>query len=173
MFHDTNDSSVRLFLVQALNQLPSVQIYFAEAGVRRGEAAYNIGELGPSAKSAVPALLQALKGRDVMVRAPAIEALGKIHSDPDVMIPLFMKYLEDEDLRAEAALALANYGSLAKAAVPKIIPLLHAPDKEAQSAARQALKKIDPEASGNATILTKAPMGTDSSPQKSVKDGKD
>jgi HEAT repeat protein len=89
---------------------------FTEASWRRSYAAQSIGELGPGAKSAVPALLEALKGKDAAVHEAAIKALGHIHSDPTARIPLLIGYLDDENLRDEAALALANYGSLAKAA---------------------------------------------------------
>jgi hypothetical protein len=157
MFHETNDSSLRLFLIEVLNSLPGVQIYFTPAGGRRANAAWSIRELGPAAKPAVPVLVQALKGKDAIVHQAAISALGNIHSDPDLVIPLLIGYLEDDNLNDEAALALANYGSLAKAAVPKIIPLLHAADKDAQAAAVEALKKIDPEAYMEAT---KADQGT-------------
>jgi HEAT repeat protein len=146
MLHDTNDSRLRLSLIDTLNGLPGVQIYFRAAGIRRSEAAQSLGELGPAARSAVPALVQAVKGTDEMVHGAAIKALGKIHSDPDTLIPLLIGYLDDKDLNDEAALALANYGSLAKAAVPKIVPLLQAPDKDARKAATEALKKIDPAA---------------------------
>jgi HEAT repeat protein len=138
-------------LVEALNGLPGVQIYYFEADSRRAFATVNIGELGPGAKSAVPALVQALKGKDAMVHEPALQALGKIHSEPDIVIPLLIGYLDDDNLNDEAALALANYGSLAKPAVPKIIPLLHAQDDDARAAALKALLKIDPEAYTNAT----------------------
>jgi hypothetical protein len=151
LFSDTNDSRLRVSLVQTLNQLPSVQIYFADAAGRRIDAAQNIAELGPGAKTAVPALIQALKGSDAVVRGPAITALGEIHSDPDTVIPLLITYLDDDNLNDEAAKALAHYGSLAKAAVPKILPMLHAPDKDARAAAVEALQKIDPEAYTNAT----------------------
>lgn len=146
MLHDTNDSKVRLLLVDTLNGLPGVQIYFTPAGGRRAAAAQMIGMLGPAAQSAIPVLQEALKGNDPMVKGPAIQSLGNIHSDPQVVIPLLVSYLGDDNLDDEAALALGNYGSLAQAAVPKIIPLLHAPDKDAQVAAAVALKKIDPEA---------------------------
>src|SRR5262245_51382151 len=80
MFHDTNDSRVRIFLVETLNSLPRVQIYFTQADGRRAYAALSIGEFGPSAQSAIPALLQALKGQDTVVHGAVIEALGKIHT---------------------------------------------------------------------------------------------
>jgi hypothetical protein len=152
MFHDTNDSHLRLFLIETLNGLPGVLIYFTPAEGRRGLAAQTIGEFGAAAEPAIPSLIQAVKGPDLMVRESAIIALGNIHSDPEVVIPLLIGCLEDESVNDEAALALANYGSLARPAVPKILPLLHAPDKDAQEAARTALRKIDPEAYTNAVM---------------------
>lgn len=157
MFHDTNDSSFRRSLIDTLNQLPGVQIYYLDAAARRMDAAEAIGELGPGAKSAIPALLQALKGPDPFVQGPAIEALGEIHAEPDTMIPLMMGYLDNDKLNAEAAKALASYGALAKAAVPKILPLLHAPDKDARAAATQALQKIAPEVYTNAMKTAQSP----------------
>ena len=151
MFHDTNDSHLRMSLVEALNQLPGIYIYFSPANGRRVSAAQNIGELGPAARSAVPSLIQAVKGGDLVVHEPAINALGKIHSDPEIIIPMLIGYLDDETVNDEAAVALGHYGSLAKAAVPKIIPMLRAPDKDARVAATAALKQIDPEAYRNAT----------------------
>jgi hypothetical protein len=169
MFHDTNDSRLRLFLVETLNELPGVQINYFEAGSRRSSAAVNLGELGPPAKSSVPALIQALKGKDTMVHESAVVALGKIHSDPEVVIPLLTGYLDDDSVNDEAALALAEYGSLAKAAVPKIVPLLQAPDKDARVAGEVALKKIDPEAYANAT---KAPQDAMTNvPSVGIKEG--
>ncbi len=145
MFHDTNDSQLRMTLVSVLNGLPGIEAFYTEAPQRRAEAARAIGELGPAAKAAIPALIQALQSGDTAVHEAAIQSLGGIHSEPDKVIPLLMKYLDDEDLNDEAATALGNYGSLARVAIPKIIPLLHAADDDAQIAAAKALKKIDPD----------------------------
>jgi HEAT repeat protein len=158
MFHDTNDSRLRILLIDGLNQLPGVQIYFIDAAGRRVQAAETIGELGPGAKSAIPSLIQALKGNDPAVRSAAISALGEIHSEPETIIPLLITYLDNDSLNDEAAKALGNYGTLAKAAVPKILPMLHAPDKDARVAAAEALLKIDPEGYTNATRVTEAPQ---------------
>jgi len=152
MFHDTNDSKLRLSLIETLNGLPGVHIDFATAEPRRAGAAGYLGSIGPPAKTAVPSLIQALKGPDAGLHEPAIAALGKIHSDPDVVIPLLIPYLAKDDVNDEAATALGNYGSLAREAFPKIVPLLHAKDKDARSAARIALKKIDPEAAAKAGV---------------------
>jgi HEAT repeat protein len=115
------------------------------------QAAEDLGSLGPAGKAAVPALMQAAQGSDPAVREKALASLGKIHSEPDKVIPFLTKYLDDDNLDDEAATALGEFGSLAKPAIPKIIPLLHAPDDDAQAAAAQALKKIDPVAYTNAT----------------------
>jgi HEAT repeat protein len=82
----------------------------------------------------------------------AIKALGKIHSDPDVVIPLLIPYLTNDDLNDEAASALGDYGRLAEEAFPRIVPLLKAKDDDARAAARVALKKIDPEAAAKAGV---------------------
>lgn len=150
MLHDTNDSRLRILLVDAVNQLPGVLVSFTDAAGRRSYAAQNMGQLGPGATSAIPALVQVVKGNDTAVRGPAIRALGEIHGEPDVIIPLLTAYLDDDDLDDKAARALGHYGSLAKSAVPKLIKLLHAHDSDAISGGSEALMKIDREAYLNA-----------------------
>jgi hypothetical protein len=157
MDHDTNDSKIRLWLIDTLNGLPGARINFTDANSRRPEAAECLGIFGPPAKAAVPFLIQALKGSDSALSAPAIRSLGNIHSDPDAVIPLLIPYLTNKQVADEAATALGNYGSLARIAFPKIVPLLlkskhrdvlvlRAEDRDLLAAARLALKKIDPEA---------------------------
>jgi HEAT repeat protein len=151
MFHDTNDSTIRMQLTDALNGLPNIIIYYTQAPERRDEAAERFGEFGPAAKAAIPVLMQAVQSSDSSVHEGAIKSLGNIHCEPEVVIPFLTKYLADDDLNDEAATALAGFGSLARPAVPKIIPLLHAADDDAQAAAAAALQKIDPAAYANAT----------------------
>ena len=67
-------------------------------------------------------------------------------------MPLLIGYLEDNDLRVEAAEALGDFGSAAKSSVPKLLPLLEIPDKDLRHAVTEALKKIDPEAAAKAGI---------------------
>ncbi|HWY74483.1 MAG TPA: HEAT repeat domain-containing protein [Verrucomicrobiae bacterium] len=150
MFNDTNDSPTRLSLINMLNCLPGVLIFYYTADVRRADAAQRLGALGPAARSAVPDLIKAVKGKDPAIRASAISALGKIHSEPETVIPLLIQYLDDDNLDVAAANALAEFGSLAKPAVPKLLPLLHVKDDDDQAAARAALKKIDPVAAAQA-----------------------
>jgi len=155
MFHDTNDSKIRLAVVRGLNNMAWIKyVTYFQAPGRRNIAAGDLGAFGPAAKAAVPALIQALQSGETDVHEAAIKSLGSIHCQPDVVIPLLTKYLDDDNLNDEAATALGEYGSLARPAVPKIIPLLHAPDDDAQAAAESALKKIDPAALTNAVSVT-------------------
>ena len=150
MFEYTNDSSLRIALVENLNGLPGVNIFFRVADSRRASAAAGFGEFGPPAEAAVPALLQALQGRDLIVRGPAAVSLGKIRAKPDIVIPLLIGYLEDDDLRESAAEALGEFGSLSKAAIPKLVVLFKVPDKDLHCAVEQALNNIDPDAAAQA-----------------------
>jgi HEAT repeat protein len=141
-----------LKLVDLLNCIPGLTVVFTPAPSRRAGAAHFLGWFGPAAKAAIPALIEALKSPDESVRGPAAESLGEIHCEPDVIIPLLITYLDDADLNDEAAAALGKFGELAKAAVPKLIPLLKINDKDLQEAVRTALKKIDPEAAAKAGV---------------------
>jgi hypothetical protein len=155
MFHDTNDSRFKLTLIDRLNNLPAVQIYFTAAEVRRAEAAQVLGMIGPPARVAVPDLTKVLKGTDPAARPAAALALGQIHTDPEKIIPLLMGLLDDpQDGVPEAAVTgLGKFGGLAQGAVPKIIPLLKSREKEMVHAASGALKQIDPEAARTAGAM--------------------
>ena len=152
MFCDTNDSKLRLNLVEALNGLPGVIIRFTDADGRRARAAGSLGGFGPAGSPAIPVLIQAANAKDIVVRGPAVGALGEIHQQPDVIVPLLMKYLDDDNLNTAAAEALGGFGSVAKPAVPKLVALLKIPDKDLRHAVTESLKKIDPEAAAKAGI---------------------
>jgi hypothetical protein len=150
--HDTNDSAFKLAVVDLLNQLPGIHVRCRRAPARRADALVELGRFGPAAKAAIPVLLQILKGHDPATRGAAAAALGGIHSDPDAVIPALIACLEDSDMDESAAEALGNFGPLAKAAVPKMLPLLLHGDKETRHAAALAVPRIDPEAAANAPV---------------------
>jgi len=54
MFADTNDSRMRVALIEQLNALPGVHIYFTRQDGRRVQAINDLGSLGPIAKAASP-----------------------------------------------------------------------------------------------------------------------
>lgn len=152
MLRDTNDSRIRFALIGVLNQIPGIWVYATPAPSRRSFAANSIGRFGPAARCAIPVLIQAVKGNDAPVRGTAVSALGEIGCEPDVVIPALIACLGDDDVNDEAAEALGKFGSLAKAAVPKLIPLLKVPDKDLHTAVVEALRKIDPEAAAKAGV---------------------
>jgi HEAT repeat protein len=150
--NDTNDSSFKLVVANALNKLPGMHMQVLDAPGRRANALKELEKFGPAARSAVPVLILIVKDQDdESMRGAAAEALGKIHSDPDVVIPALIPCL-DSDADDLAAEALGNYGPLAKAAVPKMLSLLLRGDKEARRAVLLALPKIDPENAAKAGI---------------------
>jgi HEAT repeat protein len=152
LFHDTNDSRLKLALIDKLNALPGLNVACTPTEGRRAKAAADIGSFGPTARQAIPALIQASQSNDPVIRGPATLALGKIHEQPDQVLPLLIRYLDDQDIKAEAAEALGGYGPVASAAVPKLVPLLQVRDKELHHAVIIALKQIDPEAAAKAGI---------------------
>jgi hypothetical protein len=86
MFHDTNDSRLRLALIEQMNTLPGVNIRYATAYDRRGAAARQLGEAGPFAKAAIPDLIRVINGEDPAPRSRAALALGQINGEPDAII---------------------------------------------------------------------------------------
>jgi hypothetical protein len=147
MLTDTNDSHLRMALIDWLNGLPSVNIIYTPADGRRVRATRSIGELGPCASNTIPILVKAFKGTDSTVRAPAAQALGQIHSDPELILPLLIGAIDDpQDGVPEAAVrGLGYFGPEAKMALPKLKPLLNLRDKDMRYAASVAIGRIAPE----------------------------
>jgi hypothetical protein len=144
MFWDTNDSTLRLRLIENLNSLPGVNIYFRTADSRRQNAAAGLGEFGPAAESVFPSLLRAFQGSDIAVKGAAAVSLGKIRAKPDTTIPLLIRALYDEYLREDAAEALGEFGPASAPAIPRLTELLEVREKELHHAVIEALKKIVP-----------------------------
>lgn len=144
LLQDTNDSRIRLWLVENLNTLPRVNILFEPADARRWGAANGIGYAGPAGLQAGPKLLELLRGNDNFLRGAAANALGKLGALPQEVIPLLIQCLDNEELRETAALSLAGYGPQARGAVPKLLTLMRINDKDLHHAVVMALTSIDP-----------------------------
>src|SRR5579871_6679404 len=89
----------------------------------REKAAKAMGEMGPQAEAAVPALLAALEDSEPPVRSAAIQALGAIGRPAVAPLIDLLKHKEIP-VRGNAALALGRIGPRAKAAVPALIMAL-------------------------------------------------
>lgn len=71
-----------------------------------------------------------------------------------VIIPQLAALLDDpqDDVPENAVKSLGQFGSLARPAVPKLLPLLQSRDKDRFLAAKAALRQIDPEAAAKAGV---------------------
>jgi HEAT repeat protein len=76
----------------------------AAAPATRNAAAYEIAGLGPAAKPAVPALIEALDDPDAAVRFPVTVALGEIGPEAVAAVPR-LKQMMFEEINDEVAAA--------------------------------------------------------------------
>ena len=105
-----------------------------------------LGKLGPKAKEAIPALVQAFQDREESVRDAAVASLVKI--GPGVVPLVIVEYPREKTRRYNgsprpcAARVLAEMGTDARDAVPLLIKDLGHRDYGIQTEARNALVKL-------------------------------
>jgi HEAT repeat protein len=110
----------------------------------RGTAALALGEIGASAKKAVPALIRALRDDDENVRACAAHALGGIGPDAKQGLTALTEALTDASwlVRGDAAWAIGQLGTDADRVVAPLELLLKDKNRSVRRIAEKALKKI-------------------------------
>jgi hypothetical protein len=110
----------------------------------RAKAASTLGDIGPKAEKAVPALIQALKDNSWSVRLSAVSALEKIGPKAAKVIPGLIEALKDEDwmITQSAATALVNIGPKA---VPALIGAFKGKDEDIRHRVAEVLKAIGAE----------------------------
>lgn len=115
----------------------------------RWEAARTLGKIGPAAKSAVSALIQATMDHDPLLREHAAEALGDIGPDAAEAVPALVVALEDPEtkVRRDAVRSLGQIGPAAKSALPEVEKLLEDREPMVRDAAKTAIRRIDPASS--------------------------
>lgn len=119
----------------------------------RNAAAKALGQIGPSAKEAVPALTATFedKNQDVHVRVTAADALAQIGPEAKEAVPAltaaFTDKDEDEDVRNSAGEVLRQLGPAAREAVPALSAVLAdtGQHKGFRTAAADMLGRIGPE----------------------------
>jgi len=102
----------------------------------RGNAAYALGNIGPAANDALPALIRSVTStnrpadghpwtafRQNGPEPAAITALGKIHAEPAVVIPLLLLCMSNTNgvVAYVAMTAIGEFGSDAQQAIPTLI----------------------------------------------------
>ncbi len=127
----------------------------------RIHAAEELGKIGSAAKSAVPALIEALNDKDNQVRLGAVKTLNRIGWAAKEAIPDLIKIIgnmnEDKLIRRRAIIALLDIGLEAKDTVPTFIEVLENKDEdwEVYSAIVVALGRIGREAKDAVPTLVK------------------
>jgi len=144
----TSDSALHKRLWSLLPKLPP-RVRFVvvrrvkppNAPVVRMAAARALGIIGPEARSAVPALVGALRDKEAGVRWEAAEALGRIGRDS---VPALIEGLWDRDVKVRhtAVYALGVVGPEAGAAVPALIHRLKDWDAGVRASAASSLSGI-------------------------------
>ena len=136
----------------ASNSVPALVQIYKENRSKESRSAVTIalGNIGPAAGRAVPCLLDAAVDSDSAIRFNALTALGEIHSQPELVVPVLVRALRNRDeSRTAAEDALGDFGADAKAAIPSLVELLN-DELPPRSFAAEALKRIDPEAAARA-----------------------
>jgi serine/threonine-protein kinase len=130
----------------------------------RLRAAEALGKFGALAKAAVPALVNALNGPD-LVAAEAAKSLGKIGLAASAAVPALGAALGRSavDVRREAARALVRLGPAAEPAVGALIEALQDAkgDRVVRQQAADALGRIGPPAASAVPALQRAASDKD------------
>lgn len=122
--------------------------------------AQSLAFIGPAASNAVPALLARISAMKVLTRTNETEflcsiwALGRIHSQPETAVPALMELLQARDnvTRYQAALALGEFGPVAKPALPLMLKCYAESNKGTKSQIAAAIGGVDPEAAAKAGV---------------------
>ncbi len=129
-------------------QVVPVLIHALNDPIAGWQAVFVLGEIGPKAEQAAPALIQKLKQERVSrpLRSPPSAALALGRIGP-ASVPPLIETLRDEkaSVRTGAAIALGFIGPAAKSAVPALASLLRDKDLEVRQASALSLANIAPQ----------------------------
>jgi HEAT repeat protein len=115
----------------------------------RWRAADVLGQLGPPARAAAPALVAALDDPDPHVRAVAVRSLGRLAPDVPGAVPALVGLFPD----LGAIRAVAEFRAAGAEAVPRLTELLNHPDPAVRRNAARTLGRIGEAARPSAPAL--------------------
>ena len=124
--------------------LPTLIEGLKTEGCRAG-AAIGVGQMGPMAASAVPALIAAVADNSRDVRTWSVRAPGQIGPQAKDAVPVLIATLKDSDkwVRLDAVVALGKIGPAARPAIPGLRAMLSDPDQQIRLNAQATLKAIE------------------------------
>jgi hypothetical protein len=116
-------------------------------------ATFFMDYLGKDATRLVPILAECTKDKDQLTADGAVQSLGHLVLLPDISLPALTNALKHADpvIRYWAVMSVQNFGLAARSAVPALVDATRDQDYLVSQTAKEALRKIAPEA------LPKAP----------------
>ncbi|MDB6068481.1 MAG: putative lyase [Pedosphaera sp.] len=114
--------------------------------MRNETAAEFLFDMGPDAAPAIPALLAAAGDTNLVLRANALNALGSIHQQPQIVVPVLVRALSNSWDRQFAVYSLRKFGTNAASATAALRALAgtgSSPDM--QMSALLTLEKVAPD----------------------------
>lgn len=121
----------------------------------RAQIAYILGEIGPPAAAATPALAKLVNDEDVNVGIEAANALAKIGPDAKGSVPALVEALKQTEDRPRhaAAYALGKIGLGAAAAEPALRVIIEESDNSLSLISAWALVRIRPKSAETAALV--------------------
>jgi len=105
-----------------------------------------LARYGPGARPAIPIMIRWLDNEDPFIPWYAADALGKMDTEPDLIVPALTRCLtnSDPDLVRSAAKSLGNFGSASALAIPALVEVTRRTNAmpPVRAAAGKALQQI-------------------------------
>jgi HEAT repeat protein len=138
---DYEPSIWRYRLASMTADIPFINRHFGVAHADRPSAARSLAEIGPTAKSAIPALERATKAADVSLSVAARAALIRIRGESlDSHIATYRQF--DTTNSAQTVFLLMDLGPYAKPALPTILEGMQSTNHHVRYLAARALPMI-------------------------------
>src|SRR5262249_23714339 len=106
-----------------------------------------LGLLGSDAKTALPAVIEALKDRDPNVRLTAAATLQRLGGEVKPTLPVLLEAVKspDQKVSLRAHETLRRFGTEARGAGPALLPLLADQNPSRAVSAAETLARVDPD----------------------------
>ncbi len=113
---------------------------------QRAAAVEALGDVHPTdtwLHTAVTALLTLIKNEDVDVQRAAIDSLGKLKAEPDLVVPVLIEQLKDPNLIFTSVRSLGRFGEVARSADGPLREVLKVPGHFCEEQILETLRDIN------------------------------